>query len=622
MNKQRVLILLFLFICLSALFGLPPRNAEAASRGGYQINSYDCYYKVEDNNIYHVVETINVTFTEYRHGIYRYIPEVNHIKRLDGSTDTVISEVKVTSCSDQYTDDRVVNDRMIKIGDPDTEIIGNHTYTITYDVIWGNDRVEGADEFYMNLIGDGWDVPVNNLTFTIEMPKEFQDTGDNIGFYYGAYGESKIEGIRYSFDGKILRGSLVGYYIEPGSFFTTRILLEDGYFVETFDSHIDAIVALVFCCLFLAISLIIWMKVGRDDDVISVVEFYPPDGLNCGEMAYAYYGKVENKDIVPMVISLASKGYVQIIQNDENGRDFSFRINIEKDYEGSDKSEYMFLQGLKKYGNVVTKQELTNSFYKTLDKVNKQIVNDFESKIFIKNTLIWRYVTFILAFIPYFAGLFLSVRRFSGEAFHALLAPALFFVVVSLLTLFVSSKKVKIALRIFMGVVFLVALGFLIYIYSPGINYAGMIYWVVLGASIIANVIQMVFFRIIDKRTEYGIDLYSRIKGFRNYLNTVEKPHLIALVNQDPSYFYKILPYTYVLGVTDIWVEKFESIALKPPGWFREYGYHQFNYRSFNSFMRRTMTSTQTAMTSSPHSSGSGGGFSGGGGGGGGGGSW
>ena len=217
-NIFRKIITLFALTLTICLFSVPSGHpAQAASRGGYVINSYDCYYKVEDNNIYHVVETINVTFLEYRHGIYRNIPEVNHVSRLDGSTDTVVAKVDVTSCSDPYTQSREGDDRMIKIGDPDAEIIGDHTYTITYDVIWGNDRVEGADEFYMNLIGSGWDVNVNNLTFTIEMPKDFKDTGDNIGFYYGAYGESRIDGIRYSFDGRIIHGSLEGYYIPSGS---------------------------------------------------------------------------------------------------------------------------------------------------------------------------------------------------------------------------------------------------------------------------------------------------------------------------------------------------------------------------------------------------------------------
>lgn len=94
---------------------------------------------------------------------------------------------------------------------------------------------------------------------------------------------------------------------------------------------------------------------------------------------------------------------------------------------------------------------------------------------------------------------------------------------------------------------------------------------------------------------------------------------------QNPSYFYDILPYTYVLGVSDKWIEKFETIIYQPPSWYE--GSDAFHVASFGSFMNATMLSATTAMSSSPSSSSggggsSGGGSSGGGSGGGGGGSW
>lgn len=36
---------------------------------------------------------------------------------------------------------------------------------------------------------------------------------------------------------------------------------------------------------------------------------------------------------------------------------------------------------------------------------------------------------------------------------------------------------------------------------------------------------------------------------------------------QDPTYFYDILPYTYVLGVSDKWIKQFETIGLQSPDW-------------------------------------------------------
>ena len=134
----------------------------------------------------------------------------------------------------------------------------------------------------------------------------------------------------------------------------------------------------------------------------------------------------------------------------------------------------------------------------------------------------------------------------------------------------------------------------------------------------------------LPKRTKYGNEMLGKLKGFKNFLETVEKERLKALVMQNPNYFYDILPYTYVLGVSDKWIKKFESISLQAPSWYDSS--NGFDFSSFGTFIKSTMVSAQSAMSSSPSSSSggsssggggsSGGGSSGGGSGGGGGGSW
>jgi uncharacterized membrane protein len=135
---------------------------------------------------------------------------------------------------------------------------------------------------------------------------------------------------------------------------------------------------------------------------------------------------------------------------------------------------------------------------------------------------------------------------------------------------------------------------------------------------------QIVFIRILPKRTEYGIQVYAEIQGFKDFLTSVEKDRIEQMVEQYPTYFYDILPYTYVLGISDKWIKKFEDINLKAPDWYE--GSTTFNAVAFGSFMRSTMSTASSTMSSSAsHSSGGGGGgggFSGGGSGGGGGGSW
>jgi hypothetical protein len=69
------------------------------------------------------------------------------------------------------------------------------------------------------------------------------------------------------------------------------------------------------------------------------------------------------------------------------------------------------------------------------------------------------------------------------------------------------------------------------------------------------------------QRTPYVYEIYSKILGFKNFLETAEKDKLDALMDENPEYFHDMLPYAYVLGVSDKWVGSFESIFYYEPEW-------------------------------------------------------
>lgn len=109
------------------------------------------------------------------------------------------------------------------------------------------------------------------------------------------------------------------------------------------------------------------------------------------------------------------------------------------------------------------------------------------------------------------------------------------------------------------------------------------------------------------------------------------------LAKTDPQWFYHIIPYAYVFGLSDVFAEKLKSLALPAPQWYAPYhSYTFFDYYMFNRLMVSGLNKTAStlAVTRPPAStgtgsggnfggfSGGGGGFSGGGFGGGGGGSW
>ena len=63
--------------------------------------------------------------------------------------------------------------------------------------------------------------------------------------------------------------------------------------------------------LFLLISIFLWYKFGRDEQIVETVEFYPPEGFNSLEIGYLYKGKAENQDVISLLIYLANEGYIK-----------------------------------------------------------------------------------------------------------------------------------------------------------------------------------------------------------------------------------------------------------------------------------------------------------------------
>ena len=133
----------------------------------------------------------------------------------------------------------------------------------------------------------------------------------------------------------------------------------------------------------------------------------------------------------------------------------------------------------------------------------------------------------------------------------------------------------------------------------------------------------------ISRRTKHYTEELNEIVGLKEFLQYAEKERLETLLEENPQYYYDILPYANVLGVSDIWEDKFKGLTLEPPVYY--HGSTLFTFAVFNSYYRSSYRAYSAATISTPSSSsrsgggrsfGGGGGFSGGGFGGGGGGRW
>ena len=577
----------------------------------YTIENYRIDMTVEEDKTYHITEKIDVFFHEPSHGIFRTIPLERQITPdpkakpncsdhpcLSGPVFTSFlnteyaetSHISSNHHSTIETVDKTVKTTQIKLGDENKTLTGAHSYTIKYDFKTRSLTPDHNSNFYFNLIGLDWDTTIRHVDFNITLPKPFDPS--KLGFSSGNFGSTGYNPnhLKYTVKDNVITGSYSDVLL-PRQALTVRLSLPPNYFNYNYNLsfRLNLFLALIFTTIVLLV-FIYFKLLKNPKHVVETVEFYPPENFNSLDTALAYYGRLSNKHILSLLIYLADQGYLKIIDLSPQNPQKSFRLfkkppNFKiirlKKYDGTNPEEKLFMGGLfsrsrtDKDGNLyTTKSLLSLNFYNTINRISTSIhSSDKFSQIFATKQVIFaRFFIIslltIAAFFSYF--IFFINLRSVGDTLLFSLCSALPITALATLTTFK-----------------------------------------------------------LNKRTSYGVKLLGKIRGFRKFLATAEKPDLESLVESDPTYFYKILPYTYALGLSDKWVKKFESIAVEPVEWYSYSGSNLTNTIALNNFINTNLTSSLSSFTSAPSYSGgssgsgsSGGSSSGGGSGGGGGGSW
>lgn len=597
----------------------------------YDITKYDVEIVVDEHNKYSIKENIDTYFNVSKHGIIRRIPLFNNIIRQDGTKErnrVLISNVHVNG---EFASSRENGNYVLKIGSADKTLIGKHSYSISYDYDIGLDKNNKYDELYFNIIGTEWDTDISNVTFKITMPKEFD--ASKLGFSYGEYGYSNTDNISYDVDGNVITGSFEGTLL-AGEGLNVRLELPDGYFIrKSVGSSLLECWYYVIPVLGVIVAYVIWKKYGKDDQVVDVVSFYPPENMNSLDVAFAKKGSVSSNDAVSLLVYLASKGYIKIVEDKKSKSRFT--IQKVKEYDGNNKEEELFFRGLfKKVWDSISSDELNESFYLTINSIlTKKNSTANRKEIFNSKSSNKRYILFLFMLITSSLSTIIPALgyKLSDVIFSIIICNLIGIVALIIVGIIYDNNCTKKGLNSSLGFAFFFVLALAVanftiigfeYIYYDTVYLIGFI------LCMVCTYLIYFFYLIVTKRTEYGNKVLGEINGFKKFLETAEKDKLESLVHDDPSYFYNILPYAYVLGVSDAWIKQFEGIAIAPPDWYESAD--TFDYYRFNRSLNRTIHSASRVMNSVPQSSSgsssgggfSGGGFSGGGSGGGGGSSW
>jgi len=612
---RRVLLALAAGVIACAVNFCAPA-AQAAS--GDQFTRFDVAATVNADGVFDVTMTLDLQFSSTGHGPYVWFLTR---QKYDESHDRLITydNFRVSSptgAPTQLDTTKERDDIQLRIGDPNRTVSGTQTYVVSYTVsgiVNPDVPSSNMDEIYWNVISTGWELPISNVTITLNGPAPVSQTTCYMGTNFtspctsndsagatATYTQASLApGQGLAVVGGWPVGTFSGASIDIVPSSQNPLSVSDG---GGFWAGGSALVTGVAAWLLVRLR-----KKGRDEQYANVtpgmvpvtgdkheikreeirdaaVEFAPPKGIPPRLVGACAREGTANEDITATIIDLAVRGYIHMDQQADG--DFDFR-RTQTDPNSLNQVERTIYDGLFHDSPTITKAQLSSAdFYETYNGYQVLLRREFDAQKWYKAN----------------PKLVVAGYRVGGA------------VIAVLGTIAALGVGYTLTNRGIMGVGWL------------------SVPFLVLGIGMIAMAKRM------PVRTPIGSAVAIQSLGFKKYLETAEADQIKWEEGQD--IFSQYLPYAIAFGCADHWSNLIQELVARgapvpQPMWYT--GYYGYNYpvwgliahsvgnvgTSFASTVTAHVAEQAAHMTggSSGGSGFSGGGF-GGGVGGGGGGSW
>jgi Predicted membrane protein (DUF2207) len=557
-----VSILLALLVCVGA--------AQAKS---WRVTDFQDDILVDRDGSAVVTERITLRFDGEWHGIRRTIP----IEYPGPNGTNYELFLKVMSVTDgnggtlKYDSSTSNGARDLKIYVPDA-VDTTRTVEITYRVRNGTRFFKDYDEFYWNVTGNDWPVPIDHAAATVRFPDSAAGSLRAQAFT-GVYGStqrdatSTVDGAVTEFETSTplpMRGGLtIDVYIPKDILQEPSALTKFFWFLG--GNPVVFLPLVTFAGMFA-----LWWYKGRDPDPgMSVAPIYePPAGISPAEAGTLLDDTIHPRDITSTMVDLAVRGYIKIEETAEKAllfahKDYIFHLLKPREQWGADLAphERVMLENVFADGSETRLSSLKNRFYTAVPVIRQDIMAALKRK-----------------------GIYLldpeSANGYSIGAAVLILAPF--------------------AILQFLG-------------WANFLNSVGL----VIVCVLLSAAIWWLFARVMTAKTMQGARTRVAVLGFQEFMNRVDAERLKIM---PPTTFEKFLPYAMALGVEHHWAQAFAGIVKDPPQWYVGPGgsYAAFNPIFFSSSMHSMAGDMHQVFVSAPRASSSGSGFGGGGGGGGG----
>ena len=633
-------------------FTVPASETVYASDDSYTTDVFDVDIDITEKHVMKYDERITVDFLSPHHGIYRYIPVQ---KKFYDVRDILVDGGE---CRSEYrfsgeNENGTYGNQVLQIGDAYRTFTGQKEYRIRYSLVCTKDEDRNKDYLSLDLLPTGWQTPIEKAAITVKLPEKVE--WDEVSLYTGKAGSrSDIVSdrdhfsISYSKDGRTL--TVDARDLPQGSGVTLQAELPEGYWKGVTSRKWLGIFAVILPALMAMFMALLWRLCGKDPDIIKPVEFYPPDEITPAEVGYIVDGRVDNKDLSSMLIYFASKGYMDIRETGSNKYELVKKCDIP---DSEPTFAVRLFGGLFPYEEAVEGQEQTadlddlpSGFGDAVRVARDELMGMYDNgkkKMFTGRSRSARGIGRLICALILPAAVLITA--YSNYRSFGLFGAGIPFVLVLIGIALISSSydnrhstgRVSSAGKFIAGLIVSAIAGFtaVVLIKASGGSFA-------VGIAALICLAAAIFFEVFMwARTKENAAVYGKILGFRNFIATAEHQRLVALSDENPEYYYNIMPYAMVMGMSVAWAKKFENMKVPEPDWYQGEDFGRLNTAVWYNNMANTCSSQFVSassmmpdiadavdsggfFTGGDFSGGGfgGGGFSGGGFGGGGGGAW
>ena len=601
-------LLIAVVVSVSFMFTTMPAKT-LVTRAGFNITHYDVQVNVNSDGTFDITETLDVTFHEKLHGIYFDIPTKYEMNWDNGNImkySFPVTDVKVLSGHDNEIEKYDSAIRII-LGSPNRYSSIQETYKVSYKLHTKDLDLDGVQMLFYNIISGGWNCDIEYVTFNINLPESVDF--DKLYFDSPA-GVTQISNgpLLIDANGTTIRGSY-NSTLSSGEALTIQLFLPNDYFKFP-TTAVAALTVSVIGAIITFVCYFLFLKYGKDERLIPVVEFDAPAGMTSAEVGYVIDGICDSNDVASLIIFWAKKGCLSI---EDDGTTLTLTKLTDLPDDSRD-YEFRMFSALFDNRNVVTTEQLSEKFYTHINKAQRNIYDYFKkgNKVYTSEGI--QMVLAVISGFPLALLAAISVFHMNFDFVEAVIAGIGIAVIVFLATGFLISLSnswytLK-AKPIIMFVTALLSLAAFIATYVVT-QVFGSVSIQFLIITTVSTVILMFVAAQMRKRTRYGSEMMGRVLGLRTFIITAEKERLEMLLKDNPSIFYDILPFAYALSLTDIWSKHFKELEIAPCDWYNGGTVSPY---LIGSSMSSSMNSLTSSMVSAPApEGGSGGGSSSGG---------